>query len=141
MERPEVTKKNKYWIDRHRYYELKHFCLQYPLWKRRLNHLREDTSLGGDYFDRIAKTGKPAVFDSRPVEVATLQYLLYKGHVDMVERIARKLDPVIGDYILKGVTEGRPYEYLRTNYNIPCNRFDYYDLYRKFFYYLSKERQ
>ena len=23
---------NKYWISRHRYLELKHFCLQYPLW-------------------------------------------------------------------------------------------------------------
>ena len=32
--RPEISEKNKYWIDRHRYYELKHFCLQYPLWKR-----------------------------------------------------------------------------------------------------------
>lgn len=27
--RPEVSKKSKYWIERHRYYELKHFCLQY----------------------------------------------------------------------------------------------------------------
>ena len=31
---PEVSEKNKYWIDKHRYYELKHFCLQYPLWKK-----------------------------------------------------------------------------------------------------------
>lgn len=29
--RPEVSEKNKYWIDKHRHYELKHFCLQYPL--------------------------------------------------------------------------------------------------------------
>ena len=28
--RPELSEKNLYWIDRHRYYELKHFCLQYP---------------------------------------------------------------------------------------------------------------
>lgn len=28
--RPETSKKNKYWIPRHRYHELKHFCLQYP---------------------------------------------------------------------------------------------------------------
>ena len=32
--RPEVSEKNKYWIERHRYYELKHFCLQYYIWKR-----------------------------------------------------------------------------------------------------------
>lgn len=27
--RPEVSEKNQYWIEKHRYYELKHFCLQY----------------------------------------------------------------------------------------------------------------
>ena len=32
--RPEITKKNKYWIEKHRYYELKHFCLQYPIWRK-----------------------------------------------------------------------------------------------------------
>ena len=36
MERPELSKKSPYWIDKHRYYELKHFCLQYPLWKKEL---------------------------------------------------------------------------------------------------------
>lgn len=33
MIRPELSRNNKYWISKHRYYELKHFCLQYPLWK------------------------------------------------------------------------------------------------------------
>lgn len=32
--RAEVSKKNPYWIEKHRYYELKHFCLQYPIWKQ-----------------------------------------------------------------------------------------------------------
>ena len=32
--RPALSYKNKYWIEKHRYYELKHFCLQYPGWKR-----------------------------------------------------------------------------------------------------------
>ncbi len=32
--RPELSDKNKYWIDRHRYYELKHFCMQYDIWKQ-----------------------------------------------------------------------------------------------------------
>ena len=26
--RPEVSQKNPFWIGKHRYYELKHFCLQ-----------------------------------------------------------------------------------------------------------------
>ncbi len=32
--RPEVSKKNPYYIERERYYELKHFCRQYPIWKK-----------------------------------------------------------------------------------------------------------
>ncbi|MDR3050714.1 MAG: hypothetical protein LBU67_03220, partial [Oscillospiraceae bacterium] len=32
--RPEISEKSKYWIERHRYYELKHFCLQYPVWQK-----------------------------------------------------------------------------------------------------------
>ena len=32
--RPELSEKNPYWIEKHRYYELKHFCLQYPIWKK-----------------------------------------------------------------------------------------------------------
>ena len=32
--RPELSEKNQYWIEKHRYYELKHFCLQYPIWRR-----------------------------------------------------------------------------------------------------------
>ncbi len=32
--RSELSPKNKYYIDKHRYYELKHFCLQYPEWKQ-----------------------------------------------------------------------------------------------------------
>lgn len=32
--RAELSHKSKYHIDKHRYYELKHFCLQYPNWKK-----------------------------------------------------------------------------------------------------------
>ena len=30
--RPEISQKNPYWIPKHRYYELKHFVMQYPAW-------------------------------------------------------------------------------------------------------------
>lgn len=30
--RSNLSRKNRYWISRHRYYELKHFCLQYSEW-------------------------------------------------------------------------------------------------------------
>ena len=35
----ELSKRNPYWIEKHRYYELRHFCLQYPIWKSSYNSL------------------------------------------------------------------------------------------------------
>lgn len=37
--RAEVSEKNPYWIEKHRHYELKHFCLQYPIWKKAYSSL------------------------------------------------------------------------------------------------------
>ena len=42
--RPELSPNNEYHIDKHRYYELKHFCLQYPEWKKSYS-VFDDTSL------------------------------------------------------------------------------------------------
>lgn len=33
--RAEISANNRYWVEKHRYYELKHFCFQYPEWKKR----------------------------------------------------------------------------------------------------------
>ena len=35
----ELSGKNKYHLSKHRYLELKHFCLQYPEWKKRLKEI------------------------------------------------------------------------------------------------------
>lgn len=32
--KPELSKANRYWISKHRYYELYHFCLQYYEWEK-----------------------------------------------------------------------------------------------------------
>ena len=53
--RSELSPKNKYYIDKHRYYELKHFCLQYPEWKQTCTYLKTKLSIpcGKDiYYDR-----------------------------------------------------------------------------------------
>lgn len=37
---PKLSKTNPYYISKHRYYELKHFCLQYPEWQREIRELK-----------------------------------------------------------------------------------------------------
>lgn len=42
--RAEISMKNKYWIPKHRYYELKHYCLQYPYWIKKYASVNLESS-------------------------------------------------------------------------------------------------
>ena len=98
--RAQISQKNKYYIDKHRHYELKHFCLQYPSWRK--------------------------------------TYCIDK--IQMLEQAAKDADHYLWEYILKAVTEGLSYTYLRTKLDMPCGRDMYYDRYRRFFWLLNKAR-
>ena len=122
MVRAEISQKNRYWITKHRHYELKHFCLQYPYWKKAHSDLRE----------AIAPLSM-----SKRVAMQTF----YSKNIELVEKTAREADPYLYEYIIKGVTEGKSYTYMRTVLNIPCGKDMYYDRYRKFFWLLSDYRK
>lgn len=133
--RPELSIKNKYHIDKHRHYELKHFCLQYPSWKRTYADLNA-ASIGLTTFDKMPganqpgdPTAKRAVAKARLIE-----------RIEMIEKIANEADRQLGDYILKAVTEGLSYTYLKSRLEIPCGKDMYYDRYRRFFWLLNKVR-
>lgn len=134
--RPELSENNKFWIEKHRYYELKHFCLQYPIWKKAYASL-----------DGLSKRPSDlAIFSntkvcSDPTAKCAISKEFYAERMEMVGRTAMKTDPELSDYILKGVTEGRSYSSLKTMFDIPCSKDTYYERYRKFFWLLNKERK
>lgn len=134
--RAEISKKNKYWIDRHRYYELKHFCLQYKFWQEAFLSI---DSIAGKIPEwvPISNTG----LYSNPTERAMMARKYYRDKIKMVEKAAQLVDPVLGYYILKAVTEGRSYESMKARHNVPCGRDLFYENYRKFFWILNKMRQ
>lgn len=134
--RPQVSKKNKYYVEKHRYYELKHFCLQYPIWKKAYKALEGLSSRPAD-LDVISKTNRV----SNPTERCAEAMLKYSRMIEMVEQTAIETDSELYSYILTGVTEGCTYEYLKSRLDIPCCRQTYYELYRKFFYLLNKVRE
>lgn len=133
--RADISKKNKYWIEKHRYYELKHFCLQYPIWKEAHKSL---TSLSRNPSDLMIfkKTGQT----SDPTVKCVLSRSWYRERMFMVERAAEEADSELSSYILIGVTEGKSYEFLSGKLNIPCSRDTYYDRYRRFFWILNRIR-
>lgn len=133
--RPELSKKNKYWIERHRYYELKHFCLQYQSWKKIVVLL--DSLSKTKYDELMTKTNKHL----SPVERCIMEREYYLERMEMIEKAAKLADESLASYILKGVTEGLSYEYLKTRLDIPCCRDTFYDRYRKFFWILNEIRK
>ena len=133
--RPEVSEKNPYYINRERYYELKHFCRQYPIWKsayRALDGLsRRPTDL--ELFNKPGQTSDPT---ARCVEARA--YYLRK--IEMVEQCAKEAAPDLYEYLMNYVTKGDGYNVLKMRDGIPCCKDVFYETARKFFWLLNKVR-
>lgn len=133
--RPEISEKNRYWIDKHRHYELKHFCLQLPFWRKAYRDCL-DCDISMAMIDKDAPTeGRYDPTGNR----ATLR-AYYSKRINLVEQAAKEADKYLWHYILLAVTEGLSYTYLKTKMEMPCGKDMYYDRYRKFFWILSQLR-
>ena len=133
--RAKISEKNKYWIDKHRYYELKHFCLQYREWRK----------IYASYCEAIVFTSKIGHSTSTGLHSdLTSRYAIERAYfadkIKMIEKAAKDSDDFLYPYILRAVTEGLSYTYLKTKLEIPCGRDMYYDRYRKFFWLLNQAR-
>lgn len=133
--RPEVSTKNKYYIDKHRHYELKHFCLQYPTWKKAYIELN-NVGITISSVDKMPTSNLPG----DPTAIRAITRAQLDERIKMVEKIAKEADDYLWQYILKAVTENLSYTYLKTKFDIPCGKDMYYDRYRKFFWLLNKVR-
>jgi len=132
--RNELSKKNKYYISKHRYLELKHFCLQYNDWKRGSNDLYFKTSSiifpGKDDSGKLSdQTGDAAVSNAD-----------LDRNVRIVREACEKTDGSLSRYIFIAVTQGLSFTTLKMIYDIPCEKDMYYDRYRRFFWVLDKIR-
>lgn len=131
-QRAEISKKNKYWIPKYRYLELKNYCLQYPDWKLALKELSLLQS------HTVIVPGKSI---SDPTNQMAVCRLRYEENIKTVEEIAALSDPTLAKWIIKGVTENLSYDYLRYQLEIPAGRDMYYDRYRRFFWLLDQRKK
>lgn len=131
--RSEISKKNPYWIPKHRYLELHNFCLQYPDWKYEFEHMNTFKEEHG-----IHKSIKDYIFSI--TEDRAIQLMAFYDRMKLIEDTARETDPELCFYILEGITRSLSYEFLHLQLGMPCGRDTYYDRYRKFFWLLDKKR-
>ena len=134
--RPELSKSNRYWIEMNRYYELIYFCLQYQTWKRRYEEL---DGFSGRSIDEIVYSRLNNI--ANPTHRTAEERSLYLERMEVIEKAAIEADPYLASYILKAVTEGHSYTYLKSRLEIPCSRDTYYDRYRRFFWLLDRTRK
>ena len=133
--RPEISEKSKYYIDKHRYYELKHFCLQYNEWKKAYASCNESILFASN-LERTSSSNTPSDLTAK----YAIRKVQYGERIKLIEKAAMEADDFLYSYILKAVTEGLSYTYLKSKMDIPCGRDMYYDRYRRFFWLLSEMR-
>lgn len=133
--RATISEKNKYYIDKHRYYELKHFCLQYNEWKKAYAACNESIIFASS-LERMSASNIPSDLTAK----YAMKKAYYGDRIKLIEHAVKEADDFLYPYLLKAVTEGLSYTYLKTKLNIPCGRDMYYDRYRKFFWLLSELR-
>lgn len=134
--RAEISENNKYWISKHRHYELKHFCLQYPEWKKEYLTLGVPTASSA-MLEVISSTNTPSDLTAK----YAIRRVYYAERIELIEKVAREADKYLYEYILRAVTEGLSYTYLKSRLKIPCGKDMYYDRYRRFFWLLNEARK
>lgn len=132
--RPEISENNEYYISKEKYYELKHFCLQYNEWREELKYLT--VPLTNDISD--LKVDNNILYRTTEEAVIRRSELIKK--MCLVSETAGQTDAILGNYIFLVVTGAATFDYIRNYMKVPVSRAEFYRKYRKFFWLLSKRR-
>lgn len=136
--RPELSEKSKWWISKHRYYELRHFCLQYPEW---ISMIGDIDGLPFSSPERHEHINQGRHSDPTAVYAEAREFLTRK--INLVDKAAFEASNHQFWYtiLIEAVTTGSSYDILEARKGImPVSRNEWYDVYRKFFWYLDKLR-
>ena len=129
-----VPKSSEYHIEKHRYLELRFFCLQYPSWRQKAAECYDlkSHSSGG------VRSSEP----SNPTARAAEQAATYLAKMELVERCARDADSTLSSWILMNVTTGMGYEAMCRRGNAPpCGVNQFYRARQRFFFLLSMAKK
>lgn len=132
--RPEIAKDSPFYISKHRYYELKHFCMQYPEWKRERANI-DGLLRKGDGNGRSARNP-----DLTAAYAEARAY--YSERIDLINKTAAETtNEEFGPMLVTAITEEISYGMMVANGWIFCSKELWYAAYRKFFWLLDKKRK
>lgn len=128
----EISKKNPYWIPKHRYLELKNWCMQYHEWEEEYNSCVYLTSKN--------PRGEKSSNVSDPTSKMAVRMAELKKKMDLVNWICEEVAPNYTITLLVALVNNFSYDdVVMYNPALP-SRSEWYKTRRKFFYILSQKR-
>lgn len=129
------TPRSKYYIPKHEFIEVRHFCYRYQ------DMLEEQRILIMSGVKAITYDGMPHgsnVHD--PTEEAGIRLADIGRNIRVIENTAEEIGGSLYKWLLKGVTvEGMTYYRLKMQHNIPCSEMTYRRMRQRFYHRLSKK--
>ena len=137
--RPELSEKNRWWISKHRYYELRHFCLQYPDWQEQLlqiDGLPPSSPAGQEYIHNGHTSDLTAAYGEARAWLSKRIGLVQEAAFEACDH------QFWYTFLIEAVTNNISYDVLEARTGImPVSRDAWYDVYRRFFWTLDKTRE
>lgn len=133
--RTTISKKNEYYIPKHRQLELVHHCMQYDMWEETYKQI-DGYAAHSNFLKEIEGNSKPSDPTAKYAK-ERLYYMNLMVTLNSAVNEACNFDSTLSKYLFRGVTKGWSYSYMRQKYGIPYCRDSYYKAYRRFFYILD----
>lgn len=134
MPRDYSLKLDKYDISTQRYKELAAFCKQYDEKRLKLQSIHSLQAI--QLSDKIQSNTLSDITAKKAIEAVRL-----RNDIELIETTTKEASKDLHRYILMNVTLEIPYNYLRYTINMPCGRNEFYEVRRKFFYLLDKNKK
>ena len=131
--RTEISKKSPYHLSKHRMLELKHFCLQYPEWKK--EHERIEVLRSYFPFGLPSESSHSDMTGDLGTKAADLMLKM-----NLVDRLCQQYGGDICDWLFMGVAYGMSFPQMEAR-GIPCSRDYYYERYRRFYWALDRAKR
>lgn len=121
-------------LSKHRYYELLHWCLQYPEWEKKIQELRLIPEV------EQARRGNSKWIAKRGTEESGILLAEMSRNRETVRRVCREASEELYPWLLTAVTKGASFTELKMSHGLPCEKDMFYDRRRRFFLLLDKEK-
>lgn len=125
----------KYGISKKRYKELCGFCEQYPEWKLKISNC---LSVSGISYSNTPRSKTNAI--NHPTEDAAIKMERYMSNCKLIEEVAQKVAPNDWKHLIAGICGGKSVTWLIAVDGMNMSKSVFYDLRKKFFFLLDKEK-